>query len=57
LSALVFIKGESGLICGEADPVPTKTAQMLAVPEPDAEKADDLNKDETDNKNKDEADA
>jgi NNP family nitrate/nitrite transporter-like MFS transporter len=48
LSALVFIKGESGLICGEADPVPTKTAQMLAVPEPDAEKADDLNKDEAD---------
>lgn len=40
LSSLIFIKGQSGLFCGTADPVPAKTVQSLAVPEPDAEKAD-----------------
>jgi MFS transporter, NNP family, nitrate/nitrite transporter len=43
-SAVVLIKGQSGLIFGKADPVPAKTAQTLAVPEPDAEKANEVNK-------------
>jgi len=47
MSSIVFIKGQSGLFCGTADPLPTKTAQTLAVPEPYAEKADyDKNEEE-----------
>jgi len=44
LSLFVFIRGYSGLICGKQDPLPTKTPQTLFVPEPDAEIADDVNK-------------
>jgi NNP family nitrate/nitrite transporter-like MFS transporter len=43
LSCLLFIKGHAGMICGKDDPVPTKEPQTLAVPEPDAEKADEIN--------------
>lgn len=46
LSPLIFIKGHAGLICGKDDPVPVKEPQTLAVPEPDAEKADEVNAEE-----------
>ena len=44
LSVMVLIKGHSGLICGKEDHVPLKEPQVLAVPEADAEKADEVNK-------------
>ena len=43
LSPLIFIKGHAGMICGKDDPVPVKEPQTLAIPEPDAEKADEVN--------------
>jgi len=45
-SAFVFIKGHAGLICGKNDPVPAKAPQTLVVPEPDAEKVDENDKDD-----------
>jgi NNP family nitrate/nitrite transporter-like MFS transporter len=46
LTCFIFIKGHAGLLCGKDDIVPTKEQpQTLAVPEPDAEKADEVNKD------------
>jgi NNP family nitrate/nitrite transporter-like MFS transporter len=49
LSVFIRIKGHAGLIFGEDDAVPIKS-EMLAVPEPDAEKADEVN--EADDVNK-----
>jgi NNP family nitrate/nitrite transporter-like MFS transporter len=45
LSVFIHIKGHSGLLWGTDEPVPVKS-QMLAVPEPDAEKADEVNAEE-----------
>jgi len=42
LSVFIYIKGHSALLFGKDDPIPEKT-QTLAVPEPDAEKADEVN--------------
>lgn len=42
MSAIVFIKGQSGMLCGEADPVVPAKTETLAVPDAEkAEKADD----------------
>jgi NNP family nitrate/nitrite transporter-like MFS transporter len=46
LSFTIFIKGHAGMVCGQDDPVVTKSAAdagVLAVPEPDAEVAEDIN--------------
>ena len=47
-SLFLFIKGHAGLICGKDDPVPTKEPVTLSVPEPDAEKADEVNEESDD---------
>lgn len=44
LSSFVLIKGHAGIMFGKDDALPTKEPQVLAIPEPDAEKADDVNK-------------
>jgi hypothetical protein len=54
LSVFIHIKGHSGLLWGTEDPVPVKS-QMLAVPEPDAEKADEVNEDAVKASDEDEA--
>ena len=44
LSVFIFIKGHAGLICGsDAAPAEAEKAETLAVPTPDAEKADEVN--------------
>jgi MFS transporter, NNP family, nitrate/nitrite transporter len=45
LSLFIFIKGHSGLICGKDEYVDKETGATLAVPMPDAEKAEEVNKD------------
>jgi NNP family nitrate/nitrite transporter-like MFS transporter len=46
LSAFVFIKGYSGLLCGKEDPTPAKSPQTLAVPTPDADTAAEVARDD-----------
>ena len=46
LSVFIFIKGHAGMVCGADAPTPAKPAQTLAVPEPDSEKGDEVNKEE-----------
>merc|ERR1712054_621420 len=41
LSVLISIKGHAGLLWGQDDPNLTKGGETLAVPEPDAEKAEE----------------
>jgi len=43
-SCVFFVKGHAGMICGKDDPMPTKEVQTLSVPEPDAEKVEEVNK-------------
>jgi hypothetical protein len=42
LSVFIIIKGQSGLIFGTAETPATK-AETLSVPQPDAEKAEEVN--------------
>ena len=45
-SFCISIKGHSGLIFGKDDPLPTKEPQTLTVPEPDADKAKEIDGEE-----------
>jgi len=49
-SVFINIKGHAGLLCGKDDPVPTKSLETLVVPEPDTEKAEDVNLESEDEK-------
>ena len=44
LSIFIVIKGHAGILFGKDEEQPVKTPQTLSVPEPDAEKADEVNK-------------
>ena len=44
LSLFIFIKGHAGLVCGKDMVVDKETGTTLAVPTPDAEKAEEVNK-------------
>jgi NNP family nitrate/nitrite transporter-like MFS transporter len=48
MSAVIFIKGHSGLICGKTDelPVEKKPEQILSVPVPDAKTTEQVNAEE-----------
>jgi NNP family nitrate/nitrite transporter-like MFS transporter len=46
LSMLIVLKGHAGIIFGEDGPEAQKAIQTLVVPEPDAEKADDVNEED-----------
>mmetsp|Transcript_23383 Transcript_23383/g.38081 ORF Transcript_23383/g.38081 Transcript_23383/m.38081 type:complete len:498 (+) Transcript_23383:136-1629(+) len=47
LSVFIFIKGHSGLICGQDSEVNRPKQETLTVPVPDAEKADEVNAEAT----------
>lgn len=49
-SAVIFIKGQSGLICGKETAVVSKPNPTLEVPLPDAEKAEEVDGDSYDDK-------
>jgi NNP family nitrate/nitrite transporter-like MFS transporter len=57
LTMLIVLKGHAGILFGKDGPEAQKAIQTLVVPEPDAEKADDVNADEEPAKNDEEAEA
>ena len=46
LTLFIVLKGHAGILFGKDAPQPQKAAQTLVVPEPDVDKADDVNADE-----------
>jgi NNP family nitrate/nitrite transporter-like MFS transporter len=46
LTLLIVLKGHAGILCGQDGPEGKARQQTLVVPQPDAEKADELNADE-----------